>query len=73
MTAELTLSLIIAVSQYCGAGSGQLNGVYSPARIQSQASICFKKIWQCGHKVKDASAIPFETHNCISKHVDGRL
>lgn len=63
MANGLILSLITTISTYCGTVSD----------LQSSKRRCFKKIWICGHQVKDSEAIITETHNCITKHVQGKL
>lgn len=67
--------LIQVISVYCGAegpGSNIEWQTYKRYEVDT-SSICFKKIWECGHKYKNALKIADETNSCISKHIKGEL
>lgn len=64
MSNELILSLIMTVTAYCD-GPGK--------QVDFSSRSCFQKVWNCGHKVKDSMAMVAETHNCITKHINGKL
>ena len=69
MTDVLILQLITTITMYCsGPGKSERNNV-----SESYETACFRKIWTCGHRVKDSVAIVTETHNCITKHVNEKL
>jgi hypothetical protein len=66
------LQLIVAITTYCE-GPGR-NFEQSMYMTQAGASThCFEKIWKCGHNVTDASVISLQTHNCITKHINGNI
>jgi hypothetical protein len=69
MTDILILQLITTITVYCS-GSGNLGN--SP-EIRRGETLCFQKIWKCGHKVSSPIAIVTETHNCVTKHINGEL
>lgn len=69
MTPELALQLIMVVTTYCS-GPGMY---YDKNKYYINTRTCFSQIWDCGHNTKVASVIPFETHNCITKHLNGEL
>lgn len=77
MTSLEAIQLIMAVTQYCSSSGQEIQYNHFAEQNRSNRngamSECFKLIWHCGHDVKDASVIGFETHNCISKHLDGSL
>ena len=74
---ETTLEIIRIVALYCSLdGPGTSIEFYDHDETYSQkeaSAECFRKIWKCGHNVKDAGVIVFETSNCIDKQVHGKL
>lgn len=77
MTAEMTLQIINILVMYCGLnGPGPNVELYryrNWSGDRERSAVCFVKTWTCGHQVSQADVIPFEIHNCITKHEKGEL
>lgn len=74
MTEAIALQLIVAVSTFCTTFYNQELKKVSETRMEQETPrACYQKIWTCGHKTTDATAISVETHNCIGKYLRGEL
>ncbi len=58
LTSELTLSMILAVSQFCG----------TYHFFPSNKTICIEKVWACTRDTTYAGVMPSRMFNCITEY-----